>query len=241
MKLKPTPLATDPATFQLNINGVADTGKFNGVGNLYTGGGTSESDDVGDDEFNEEMPQEDQSLPDTELSSEEDLEEMSSDEPQQPTAIIRQRLRRNVQVVNWIRELYIYKSNRSNQQVQKIFQQLNAEQQNSNSTSPEWRQGVTAVDITNDNIALAIVALHKLGDLDSLTDKQLNFVQQPASSLPGEAIPLFHLQMNGVEMNDGNGEEKINSISMVMCTMLQICMGKIYPYRGNRQLQYNDE
>ena len=41
------------------------------------------------------MPPENQPLPDTESSSEEDLEEISSDEPQQPTQIARQRLRRN--------------------------------------------------------------------------------------------------------------------------------------------------
>ena len=66
----------------------------------------------------------------------------------------------------------------------------------------------TALDTTNGTITLAIAALHKLVDLNLFTGQQFNFAQQPASSLPGGAIPLFHLQINGVEQNEGNGEEK---------------------------------
>ena len=67
----------------------------------------------------------------------------------------------------------------------------------------------TALDTTNGNIALAIAALHKLQNLDLLTGQDFNFVQQSAAELPGGALPLYNLQINGVIVNEGNGEERM--------------------------------
>jgi hypothetical protein len=156
------------------------------------------------------MQPENQPLPDS-SSEEESLEDSSADEQSAseppPVAISPKTLRRR-QIDKWIEDLY--KTSRSNQQVTQIHQQLVLEK--ANTTLLDWDETMiteTALDTTNGDIALAIAALHKLEDLNLLTGQDFNFVQQPAGELPGAALPLFNLQINGVIVNEGNGEERM--------------------------------
>jgi hypothetical protein len=239
LELKPTPLEMDPQAYQLYINGVANTDEFNGFGNLYTG--ESDGSDViapgglGDDEFNEEMQPADQPLPE-DSEEEESLEDSSADEQPPPAAIATKRLRQK-QLIEWMEDLY-FSTNRSDTQSTKIHEQL--KQEKVNTEKPDWNESMrteTALDTTNGNHPLAIAGLHKLEDLNLLTGKDFNFVQQPAAELPGGALPLFNLQINGVIVNEGNGEERMkfnqygdvyNSNDLRGFTSLIT-----YPFRGN--------
>ena len=104
----------------------------------------------------------------------------------------------------------------------------------------EWDETMrteTALDTTNGNIALAIAAIHKLEDLSLLTDQQFNFVQQSAAENNGGALPLYNLQINGVIVKEGNGDERMKFNQYGDKYMPSDQTGQppllTYPYKGN--------
>ena len=73
--------------------------------------------------------------------------------------------------------------------------------------------------------------------MNLFTGQQFNFVQQSAGELPGGALPLFNLPINGVIVNEGNGEERMKFNQFADKYMPADLTGQsiqlTYPYRGN--------